>query len=174
MHVVDTLRGGAVRACNLDEVEAVRRHEQALELGQLGRRQVGEDAAAVVVDYDERGGRRRAEQAVGVVQEAEVAAQSDGEHGRVRLRDPDHRRHEPVDAVRAAVGEEAEPGPRRHGPLERAHRQARRDDERCAVWKRGGEIARDQRVARRGRGVERAVDRGAGGLLGALPVVEPR
>ena len=57
---------------------AVRRAEQRFELGQLLLREEREDAAAVVVDDDEASARAiGAEQAVGVVQEAQVAAQTD-------------------------------------------------------------------------------------------------
>ena len=50
-------------------------------LGQVGLREEREDAAAVVVDDDERGidaAVARTEQAVAVVQEAEIAEQADG------------------------------------------------------------------------------------------------
>ena len=59
----------------------MRRAEQRLEvLGEVGLRQEREDPAAAVVDHDERGvdaAVARAEQAVAVVQEAEIAEQRD-------------------------------------------------------------------------------------------------
>ena len=119
----------------------------------------------------------RAEQTVRVVQEAQIAAQRDDRTGR-RGRDTEHGRDEAVDPVRTAVRVHRQTVARGHAPLERAHGQARRDDERGAVRERGGQVAREHAficgtgVCRAGT-VQHAVDRGARAALGVHPRVEP-
>ena len=154
----------------------LRGREQGLELGQLVLRQVREDAAAVVVDDDERRRReRRARRAGRSCRAGSRGRRTSATTGPgVRAGDADDRRDEAVDAVRAAVREHAHAGARRHAPLERAHGQARRDDERAAVGNRGRDVARDAAFAR--DVVVEHVDRARRGPAARRPshVREPR
>ena len=147
----------AVRPGDRDEVDRLRGREQRLELGQIVLRQVREDAAAVVVDDDE-GGRRpgagvspRPSRPFVSCRKQRSPHSADDRARRARPATPSDRRHEAVDAVRAPVREHPQSRARRHAPLERAHRQARRDDERAAVGNRGRDVARDATLARDGR-----------------------
>ena len=109
--------------------------------GRLGLGQEREDAAAAVVDDDERGvdaAVGRTEQAVAVVQEAEIAEQRDGRRRapnqpRSRARSRRNRRCRSRPRLAWKVHAVA----RRGEALDVAHRHARRDHERGAVGKRG-------------------------------------
>jgi hypothetical protein len=128
--VRDSLRGDAVRDRDGREVDIVRGCEERFELGEVVLRQVGKDAAATVVDHHERCVVVvRAEQSVRVVEETEVADERDGRRIARGRRDAEHRRHEPVDAVRAAVRMHGDAVARRHAPFERAHWKTRRHRE---------------------------------------------
>ena len=175
----DPARIEPVHPRDCDRVDRLGRAEQLVELGHRTGRQEVEDATAAVVEHHEgrpgAAGRRRgrAEEPVGVVEPGEVAEETDGR--RVAPdRDPERRRHEPVDAVRAAVGVHAHARARRGEPLDLAHRHARRDEQRAAVGNRRVDVARDARVERSVVAIEEGVDGRTGGVLGRAPTREPR
>ena len=109
-------------------------------IGVLGDGQEVEDPAAAVVDADdlERHARAaRGEQAAGVVQEGELADQDPGGEPRGD-RGAERRGHDAVDAVRAAVREEAEPlGRLREVRLDVADRHRRADPDDGLVGQLG-------------------------------------
>ena len=137
--------------------------------GSSCRRQVREDPAAVVVDDDERRGHRsRAEQTVRVVQEAQIAAQRrPSAPARCACATPTTVDTKPSMPLAPRFASTRNAGARRHAPLEGAHRQARRHDERAAVGQRGRDVARDAAFARDRRRRARA-------SIAARPRVRPR
>ena len=128
----DLLGRQRVQASQRREIDAVRRAEERLEvLGQVGLGQEREDAATVIVDHDEgdvEPAARGAEEAVRIVQEAQIAEER---HDRTRRRGGHAKRgrDEAVDTVHAAIGEEPDAVTRRGEALDVAHRHARRDNE---------------------------------------------
>ena len=140
------------RARDRDEIEAVRRAEQRLELraARAGGRYEKMPPPSLSTTTNVAGA-VGAEQPVGVVQEAQVAAQRDGRRRRASRATPTTVDTNPSMPLAPRLASTREPGARRHAPLERAHRQARRDDERRAVGERGRDVARDRALERRVR-----------------------
>ena len=109
-----------------------------------------------------------------VVQEAQVAAQADDRPPAVAAT-PTTVDTKPSMPLAPRFAQHAQIVARRHAPLERAHGQARRDDQRARRMEaRPRGRARSRLRSGVVRRVEHAVDRGAARALGAQPAVEPR
>ena len=110
-----------------------------------------------------------------VVQEAQVAAQADDRTPHARVATPTTVDTKPSMPFAPRFAKHREAGARRHAPLERADRQARRDDERGAVGQRRGDVARDVAFELRspGRRATRSIAR-ARPRSASSHAVEPR
>ena len=145
----------AVRPAQCPQIGCGRGAEDALEVGgPLGRPgfEGREDAAAVIVDDDEREvGHllpRPDEQPVGVVEEGQVAHQRDGRDQVAGQGDTNRGGDHPVDAGEPAVGEHLVGDRARDGQVEVAHRVARAEHEHAVTGEAIDDRAGDREAAR--------------------------